>query len=245
MNIIKFNGKHVTKRPNRNIKYIVIHYTANTSSKKGTAYNNCKYFNTVQASADFVVDNETIYQYNPDIKNYNAWHCGDNQHKTAPYKGICTNSNSIGIELCSSNKKGKVTNLDDGNWYFTDAVLKNGIELVKHLMKTYNISTSNIIRHRDVTGKCCPSCNGWYGDNKEWKWFKEQLTDNKSSSNQYTVEVKSPDGTLNLREEPNANSKLIQVLKNGDRVIIVGQKGDWLQTNWNRWLNGKYTKVVD
>lgn len=251
MKIIKYGAtKNTSYKANRTIKYIVIHGTSGVSSKNGCALGNCKWFATGarSASADFVVDDISIVQYSSDIHNRYTWHCGDTQKgKSGAYKGKCTNANSIGIELCTTNKKGKVTNVDDGNWYFTDKVLTNGIELVKYLMKEYNIPASNVIRHRDVTGKNCPVSNGWYGSESEWKWFKTQLTDttSKPKSNQYAVEVKSPDGTLNLREEPNANSKLIQVLKNGDRVIIVGQKGDWLQTNWNRWLNGKYTKVVE
>ena len=79
INITKKTSTHnTTSRPNRDLKYIVIHYTAGTHSRTGAAANIAQYFatTTVQASADFIVDDTTIVQYNPDIKNRNTWHCG-------------------------------------------------------------------------------------------------------------------------------------------------------------------------
>lgn len=79
INIVKKTSTHnTTSRPNRDLKWIVIHYTAGTQSKPGAAANTASYFatTTVQASSDFIVDDATIVQYNPDIRNRNTWHCG-------------------------------------------------------------------------------------------------------------------------------------------------------------------------
>ena len=47
INIVKQTSTHNTSlSPNRKIEYIVLHYTAGTSSKTGMAVNNAKYFST-------------------------------------------------------------------------------------------------------------------------------------------------------------------------------------------------------
>lgn len=183
MNLVKQFGEYnLTTKKNREIKYIVIHYTAGTKSKAGTALSTAKYFNkeTTKASADFIVDDETVVQFNPDIANKYTWHCGGSKYKTqggSLYK-ICTSANSIGIEVCSTNDTGKITNANDEHWSFTDAVVKNTIELTKQLMKDYNVSADNVIRHYDVNGKPCPGIIGWNidtGDDSKWNAFKCEL----------------------------------------------------------------------
>lgn len=168
---------NTTVKKNREIKYIVIHYTAGVTSKTGSAYNTAKYFgkDTTKASADYIVDDEYVCQYNTDIKNRYTWHCGGSKYKTkgGSLYGVCTNANSIGIEICSSNSTKKVTNPNDVNWYYTDEVIVNTVELVKQLMKEYNIDADHVIRHYDVTGKACPGIIGWNLDTcDESKWLK-------------------------------------------------------------------------
>lgn len=176
MNIIECtNTANTTELKNRKIKYIVIHYTAGITSRPGTAKSNARYFakETTKASADFIVDDENIVQYNPDIKNRYCWHCGGSKYKTkggSLYK-VCTSANSIGIEMCSTNSAKKVTNPNDANWYFTNAVIDNCIELTKKLMKEYDIKPDHVIRHYDVNGKLCPGIIGWNEDTNDIsKW---------------------------------------------------------------------------
>lgn len=142
----------------RNIEYIVIHYTGN---KGDSAKNNVDYFarEKVKTSAHYFVDENEIWQsvHDKDI----AWHCGakNYKHKT------CRNSNSIGIEICILNKKGEIR---------TQSINKAN-ELTKYLMKKYNVSKENIIRHFDVTGKNCPAP---MIENKNlWNDFKNRLED--------------------------------------------------------------------
>jgi N-acetylmuramoyl-L-alanine amidase CwlA len=65
-------------------------------------------------------------QYNPDIKNRRTWHCGGGKQSSygGTYYQICTNTNSIGIEICSTSSNGSVVDANDSRWYFTDAVVK-------------------------------------------------------------------------------------------------------------------------
>ena len=103
----------------RDIKYIVIHYTAGVSSKPGRAKSTRDYFNRVgvQASAHYIVDDATVIQAVRD-KDV-AWHCGTKgtyKHKD------CRNSNSLGIEVCSNHdsfKSYEANPATDKGWYFT------------------------------------------------------------------------------------------------------------------------------
>jgi N-acetylmuramoyl-L-alanine amidase CwlA len=75
--------------------------------------------------------------------------------------GVVTNYNSIGIEICSTNKTGKITYANDTNFYFTEATLNLAVEFTKYLMSKYSIDVNHIVRHYDVTGKLCPGIVGW------------------------------------------------------------------------------------
>ena len=211
MNIIECtNTANTTELKNRKIKYIVIHYTAGITSRPGTAKSNARYFakETTKASADFIVDDENIVQYNPDIKNRYCWHCGGSKYKTkggSLYK-VCTSANSIGIEMCSTNSAKKVTNPNDANWYFTDAVIDNCVELTKKLMEEYDIKPDHVIRHYDINGKLCPGIIGWNEDTNDiskWQDFivrvspvpEETVTEEPKEE---IIEVKVPE----VREDP-------------------------------------------
>ncbi len=89
-------------RKKGDIKYIVIHYVGAT----GSALGNCSWFyNTYRgASAHYFVGfNGEIYQCvrDEDI----GWQCGGNLQGSGGHTffKICTNSNSIGIEMCVRN----------------------------------------------------------------------------------------------------------------------------------------------
>lgn len=186
---------NTTAKSNRYIDYIVIHYTAGSTSRKGTAKNNAVMFADPSrgASADFIVDDSTIVQYNPDIKNRYCWHCGDNKNPYSmggKFYGKCGNANSIGIEICCTNPNW--TDTEPANtkaWSFTDSVVNKAVELTKYLMQTYDIPAERVIRHYDVSGKLCPGIIGWNedsGNTTEWKHFKERIGDNAAKTDDKT-----------------------------------------------------------
>ena len=153
--------KHITVSPNRSIKYIVVHYTAGFSSEAGRAMLTRNVFLNRSASADFVVDDETIVQINPDLKNRSCWAVGDGNGKYD-----ITNKNSISIEMCSTLKPGtSPTASNHDGWSITDAVLKNTIKLIKILMQKFDVPISNVVRHYDASRKSCPGLVGW---NDNW-----------------------------------------------------------------------------
>lgn len=149
------------KATNRDIKYIVIHYVG----ADGGALDNCKYFLKEYrgASAHYFVGHKgEIWQSVLDANV--AWHCGTNGAYKHPY---CRNDNSIGIEMCCRKSGNK--------WYFEDITVKATIELVRELMKKYNIPASNIIRHYDVTGKVCPEPYVKNNTKHTWSKFLEEV----------------------------------------------------------------------
>lgn len=158
MNIIKnITNINRTTYNNREIKYIVIHYVGAISTAKA----NSNYFKSTYrgASAHYFVDDNDIYQVveEKDV----AWHCGATYYKHLS----CRNSNSIGIEMCCFNNNGKID--------VSENVVTKTVELVKELMKKYNIPIQNILRHFDVTGKNCPA--PLVNDNNRWIDFLNKL----------------------------------------------------------------------
>lgn len=172
--------------PNRKIKYIVIHYTAGSTSRAGAAINGTDWWanSPYEGSAEFMVDDKTIVQYSPDIDNYLTWHCGDGYNGSTgggKYYGVCTNSNSIGIEICSNNDNYSANDpWNSPKWYFTDVEINNAVELTKYLMQRYKIDVDHVIRHYDVSGKVCPGVLGWntHAGSNENKWldFKKRIS---------------------------------------------------------------------
>ena len=175
------------------IKYIVIHYTANDGdSDEG----NGNYFanNIVKASAHYFVDGDSVTQSVPD--DYVAWSVGGKKYndcnKTGGGKlyGQCTNTNSISIEMCDEVRNG----ISD----FSVATIENTIELTKTLMKKYNVDISRVIRHFDVVGKLCPKP---YVDNAKWQEFKNKITESEDLTMSQYEELKKAIETLSEKIE--------------------------------------------
>ena len=198
-------------------KYIVIHYTGN---RKDSALNNAKYFNggNRNASAHYFVDDTSIYQV---VEDYNgAWHVGNTKTEV-------NNKNSIGIEMCCS-----------GNYQVSAKTEENTIELVKHLMKKYNIPVANVRTHAEVTkyGKTCPNwnANGW----QRWKSFKTKLTQSKSTGKTVNYQIRVKVSSLNVRKDANVNSVIKTTIKKYEVYTIIEEKNGWgLLKSKIGWIN--------
>ena len=219
VNYKKGNGK-------RN-KYIVIHYVG----ASGGAEDNCKYFqnNYRGASAHYFVGHKgEIWQCVED-KNI-AWHCGATRYKHL----YCRNNNSIGIEMCCRK------NVSNGTWYFTEDTINSTIELVKDLMKKYNIPASNVIRHYDVTGKVCPE--PYVRDVEAWNTFKASLTATTPATG-YLVKITA--SVLNVRMGPGTGYKIATTVKKGGVYTIVDEYKGWGKLKSGAgWIKLSYTKRV-
>lgn len=228
MNINKLLTKtNYRKGNNKTNKYIVIHYVGAT----GGAEDNCKYFqsNYRGSSAHYFVGHKgEIWQCVED-KDI-SWHCGASYYKH-PY---CRNTNSIGVEMCCRK------NNSNGTWYFEDATVKSTIELVKELMKKYNIPASNVIRHYDVTGKVCPE--PYVRDVGAWNNFKAELTSTAPASS-YIVRVTAD--TLNVRKGAGVGYKVVTTVKKGEAFTIVDEQNGWGKLKSGvGWISLAYTKKV-
>ncbi len=145
----------------RNIKYIVMHYTGNSSD---TAKANANYFHSGSrgASAHYFVDENTCYQ--SVALNNAAWAVGGTSH----YKHKdCRNLNSVNIEMCCS-----------GGHVVSKKTISNAAYLCAELCKHLDISAGNVdtyvLRHYDVWDKSCPA--QWANDNSQgWADFKEMV----------------------------------------------------------------------
>lgn len=220
---------NTTSLLNRAIDYIVIHYTAGSTSRAGTAKNNAVMFSDPAnyASADFIVDDETIVQYNPDVKNRFCWHCGDNKNAYSmggKFYGKCTNANSIGIEICSTNPNWTASDqANSKKWSFTEKAVLNAVELTNHLTQTYNIPADRVIRHYDVSGKLCPGIIGWNEDSKDishWKAFKAKLTNPAKAA----TETKTDDVIYRVRKSANDAKSQIGAYRNLESAKALADK---------------------
>ena len=132
---------------------IVIHYTANPGT---TAIQNRSYFENLaethetKASSHFVIGLEgEIVQCIP---------CNE-----ISYASNDRNFDTISIECCIEDETGKF----NGNTY------NSLIKLTTWLMGRYELSSEDVIRHYDVTGKNCPK---YYVEHEDaWDEFKEDL----------------------------------------------------------------------
>ncbi|MCD7764651.1 MAG: N-acetylmuramoyl-L-alanine amidase [Lachnospiraceae bacterium] len=241
----KTNTHNTTASAGRAIEYIVLHYTAGVSSAKGKAANTAEYFagTTNQASADFIVDDETIVQYNPDLENRYCWHSGGSRRSTkgGSLHGVAKNANSIGIEICSTNSTGKVQPANDKTWSFTDAVVAKALELTRYLMETYSIDADHVIRHYDVSGKLCPGIIGWNadsGDESRWRAFQAALAsgtaaDTSESPEKESFQVKVSISNLNIRTGPGTGfAKTGKYTGKGVFTIVETSEGAGSSAGW-------------
>lgn len=269
MDIIQKTSTHNTSLSrNRAINQIVLHYTAGTSSSKGAAANTARYFanTTVQASADFIVDDETIVQYNGDIKNRYTWAVGGKKQKantslSGKYHGVCTNKNSISIEMCSRKKNTKSLSVTDDDWYLTDATINNAVELTRYLMVTYSISLDHVIMHHEVTGKWCPqpwcknevALSNWYNflnrvntgnaaqPEVQQEPAQKPVTISGQKCEQYAVKVTA--NSLNVRSGPGTMYSKVSVLNKNATCIIKAEENGWgLLANGLGWISLAYTQ---
>lgn len=260
----KSTKNNVGHRQLSDIKYIVIHYTANPGS---SARANAQYYATASlggVSAHYFVDEKGVWQCVPE--DYIAGHCG--KWANTEYLTDCRNANSIGIEMCCQSVSGKKAYQLTGNetdLYFTDGTYNNTVQLVKELIAKYNIPKTNVIRHYDVHSghKNCPrpfvgnDVNTYYNQpgNVLWSKFVDKLYAKApvvqvgyQSWVGKVVRLAAND-TLNVRIAANPSSSLLSEwphLSNDNLVDVIGEE---YAPNGRMWyqvkIAGKYVGYVN
>lgn len=123
----------------REIKWIVIHETANHSEGADSEAHYVYLMNTAKETTlswHYTVDDTQIIHMLPDYEI--GWHAGDG---TTPNGG---NTCGIGIELAVN---------DDGDF---EKTLDNGARLTAYLLHTYGLGLDAVKMHGDFSGKNCP-----------------------------------------------------------------------------------------
>lgn len=174
MQIVKNLIKYNYNKGGNSKKYIVVHDTGNTAVG-ANAENHYKYFNGGDrgSSAHYFVDDKVVMQLVED--NDRSWHCGKKYGNSS--RPEVNNNNSIGVEICIN---------ADGNY---SKACDSSAELIKYLMKKYNIKDIDVVRHYDACLKTCPSSmskDNW----KKWGEFRGKLVEDSSDNTKCEV-VKS------------------------------------------------------
>lgn len=135
------------------INGIVIHYTANPGS---TAQNNRDYFEGLKDSHETKVSSHFVVGIEGEIVQ-----CIPSSE--IAYASNSRNSDTLSIECCHTDKTGE----------FTEATYTSLVRLTGWLCYRFNLTSEDVIRHYDVTGKICPK---YYVDYPNaWEQFKADV----------------------------------------------------------------------
>jgi hypothetical protein len=147
--------------------YIVIHETDNTNRGANAKAHASAQYNGhfTDMSVHYYTDKDGVYQAAE--HTCKCWHVGRTYVNNPNVPG-CTNSNSIGIEICVPS---------DGD--YTKARM-NAIALVQHLIQSTGIPASRVIRHYDAKGKYCP--RNMLDNPALWTDFKAQIGNQSGSA---------------------------------------------------------------
>ena len=132
---------------------IVVHYTANPGT---TAEQNRSYFESLAETGETHASSHFIIGISGEI--IQCIPCNE-----ISYASNDRNSDTISVECCIPDESGK----------FTDETYQSLVELVAWLMGRYDLTTDDVIRHYDVTGKDCPKY--FVENSKAWSDFKTDL----------------------------------------------------------------------
>lgn len=248
------------------IRYLVYHWTANTS-KGATAVANADYYrsgNTGHVGAHYFVDENEIVMSTreKDIAgSVGKW-------KNSVYITECRNSNSISIEMCPKCLSGKTASQLTGredDCYFEQGTINNAIELGKYLVEKYHIPKERVIRHADVYGKSvdprlddlnyhkwCPlpffsdMVMKYYGrtGNELWNTFRDYIFSNSSAPYILSDNNKKP------TPEPQKGyeqwvGKVVRLVS-GDTlsVRVSPNPSSALLADWPRLGNGNMVRII-
>ena len=127
-----FNPK---KRPSKQIKFIIFHYTGMKS--ESIALERLTDIQSEVSCHYLIKNNGEILKMVPDL--YIAWHAGESLWRN--YKSL--NQNSIGIEITNPGH-------EHGYKKFSQKQITSLLKLSKFLIKEYKIKPINILGHSDV-----------------------------------------------------------------------------------------------
>lgn len=137
----------------KEVKGIVVHYTANPGS---SAQANRNYFEGLKDGGDRKVSSHFVIGIDGEIIQ-----CVPT--KEIAYASNKRNSDTISIECCH----------EDDTGAFTKETYTSLVQLTAWLCKRFSLEGTDVIRHYDVTGKDCPRYYVAHED--EWKEFQKDV----------------------------------------------------------------------
>ena len=141
---------NVSKRSQKNIKFIIIHYTG--MKNELSAINRLCNIKSKVSAHYFIKKDGSVLNLVPPL--YVAWHAGESN-----WKGIKSlNKHSIGIEIQNSGHDNKYEN-------FSQKQITSTKKLLKYLIRKYKVNLNNILGHSDIA----PSRKKDPGEKFPWK----------------------------------------------------------------------------
>lgn len=176
--------------------YIVIHNSDHKNlSKQYEEYKNAaESKSTKDAYVHYLLDDKNIYQLLKD--NWPGSHtAGEKPYKGWGVKGVeagtINNSNSIGITVVDAAS----VNLNNST--------ENLIELLRYIMKNYNIPIDNIVRHGDTAYRKCPAT---IVDNNKWDYIKDEIKKRNDKQQKIAIDFKDFDVASEMKNSDSTSS---------------------------------------
>lgn len=139
--------------PIESVNYIAIHYTANPGA---TAIANRNYFENLANTHDTKVSSHFVVGLDGEVVQ--CIHTSEMSYATNS-----RNVDTISIECCHLDETGK----------FNDSTYDSVVKLTAWLCVRFGLTSENVIRHYDVTGKDCPK---YYVENPDaWLQMKADI----------------------------------------------------------------------
>lgn len=139
--------------PIERVQYIAIHYTANPGA---TAIANRNYFENLANTHDTKVSSHFVVGLEGEVVQ-----CIPTSEMS--YATNSRNVDTLSIECCHPDETGK----------FNDATYDSAVKLTAWLCVRFGLTSENVIRHYDVTGKDCPK---YYVENPDaWIQMKADI----------------------------------------------------------------------
>ena len=176
--------------------YIVVHNSDHKNlSKQYEEYKNAAESKSAKdAYAHYLLDDKNIYQLLKD--NWPGSHtAGEKPYDGWGVKGIETgtinNSNSIGVTVVDAAS----VNLNDST--------ENLIELLRYIMKNYNIPVDHVVRHGDTAYRKCPAT---IVDNNKWKYIKDEIKKRNEKQKKIAIDFKDFDVASEMKNGDSGSS---------------------------------------
>jgi len=165
VDLIAANRSEVPYHNANSHKFLVIHYLGVDGADNPYLYDH-------GYGGHFYVPINGIKAYQAAEVTDKIWHVGASSKNGYRYiHPEARNDNCIGIEI-GTFKDAR------GRWQFREEAQETAAELAAAIMLVYNIPMNNLLRHGDVTTKCCPvplmpaSRGGCEGQGSNWTWEK-------------------------------------------------------------------------